>query len=83
LIVSGQLTREEAIVELSKPLYDPSELENDRLYFTKKLGISLSEFDSIMNQPICNYSNFKNQVELGKKFLRVVRLLSYIKHKLV
>jgi N-acetyl sugar amidotransferase len=83
LIVSGQLTREEAIVELTKPLYDPSELENDRLYFTKKLGITLSEFDSIMNQPICNYSNFKNQIELGKKFLRVVRFLSYIKHKFV
>jgi N-acetyl sugar amidotransferase len=83
LIVSGQLTREEAIEELSKPLYDPSELENDRLYFTKKLGISHNEFESIMNQPIVDYSSFKNQIGLEKKFRKAVKIISYVKRKLV
>lgn len=62
LIVSGQLLREEAIEELKKPLYDLSELEEDRIYFAKKLNISLDEYYSIMAKPPVEYSDFANQV---------------------
>jgi len=51
LIVSGQITRDEALKELEKPLYEKQELENDIYYFRKKLGLSKEEFEKIMRVP--------------------------------
>jgi N-acetyl sugar amidotransferase len=61
LIVSGQMTREEALDKLKLPLYNPVELEEDRLYFTKKLGISLDEYSKIMKTSPSNFNDFSNQ----------------------
>lgn len=60
LIVSGQLTREEALVKLGEPLYDPSELEVDIAYFCKKLRITRKAFDELIKSPIHHYSEFPN-----------------------
>jgi N-acetyl sugar amidotransferase len=60
LIVSGQLTRDEAMVELEKPLYDRHELEADIEYFCKKLQISRHEFNELMEAPVHHYSDFPN-----------------------
>lgn len=79
LIVSGQLTRNEAIDQLKLPLYDPHELEQDIVYFTKKLGITIDEFEVLLKIPINNYTNFKNQVEAGKKFSNLISRLARIK----
>jgi N-acetyl sugar amidotransferase len=73
LIVSNQLSRNEAIEELKKPLYDPTELEEDRIYFAKKLNITLEEYYEIMSKPPIEYSVFANQVatkETLKKFFK-------------
>lgn len=51
LIVSGQMTRDEALKELEKPVYDEIELKEDKEFISKKLGISLEEFETIMKQP--------------------------------
>jgi len=50
-ILSGQITREEALVELSEPLYSERELENDKLYLRKKLGLSQDEFEKLLEAP--------------------------------
>jgi hypothetical protein len=60
LIVSGQLTREEALRKLAEPLYDSRELEVDLAYFCKKLRISRDEFDALLKQPLTHYSEFSN-----------------------
>ena len=60
LIVSGQMTREEAQKKMQEPLYDPTELEIDITYFCKKLRISRQEFDELMNAPIHHYTDFPN-----------------------
>ena len=60
MIVSGQISREDALARLEEPLYDPEELENDVEYFCKKLRIGRSEFDELMAQPHRKYSDFKN-----------------------
>ena len=60
LIVSGQMTKEQAKDELAQELYDPKELEEDKIFFTKKLGIPLDEFDAIMKAKPSSYSDFKN-----------------------
>ncbi len=60
LIASGQMTRNEALQALEEPLYQPSELETDIIYFCKKLRISREEFDSILAQPVRHHSEFPN-----------------------
>lgn len=58
LIVSGQLTRDEAVAKLAEPLYDPDELDIDIAYFCKKLRISRAQFDELMKAPIHSHTDF-------------------------
>lgn len=58
LIVSGQLTRDEALRKLEEPLYDPFELETDIAYFCKKLRITRQEFDAFMAAPNGHHTDF-------------------------
>lgn len=58
LIVSGQMTREEALAKLEEPLYEPRELEADIAYFCKKLRISRSEFDALVAADGRRYDEF-------------------------
>ena len=58
LIVSGQMTREEALEKLAEPLYDPHELEIDIAYFCKKLRITRTQFDEFMNAPRREFDEF-------------------------
>jgi N-acetyl sugar amidotransferase len=60
LIVSGQMTRDEALARLDEPLYAPDELEIDISFFCKKLRISRSQLDELMQVPIHLSSDFKN-----------------------
>lgn len=58
LIVSGQMTRDEALVKLAEPLYDADELEIDIAYFCKKLHITREQFDAFMSNPTHHYTEF-------------------------
>jgi aminotransferase len=58
LIVSGQMSRDEALAKLQEPLYDPKELEVDISYFCKKLRISRQQFDAFVAAPAHHYSDF-------------------------
>lgn len=60
LIVSGQMTRTEALAKLDEPLYDTTELEIDITYFCKKLRITRQQFDELMQVPTHHYSDFPN-----------------------
>ncbi len=48
LIRNGEITREQALEEIEKPLYDVTEFERDKVYVMKKLNFSEAEFDQIM-----------------------------------
>lgn len=58
LICSGQLTRSEALGILNEPLYTQENLEIDKKYFIKKLGLTGEEFDLIMKMPIKKHSDY-------------------------
>ncbi len=60
LIVTGQLTREEALRKLEEPLYDPLELERDIEYLCKKLQITRNQFKEFINAPSHHYTDFPN-----------------------
>ena len=60
LVVSGQLSKEDALNELELPLYDLTELEEDRIYWCKKLGIQDDEYNEVMSKKPSFYSDFPN-----------------------
>lgn len=60
MVLSKQMTREQALEKLAEPLYDPAELEIDIEYFCKKMRITREEFEALMQAPIHDYSDFAN-----------------------
>ena len=58
LIAAGQLTREKAIIDLRKPLYDLDKLRNDQAYFIKKLSFSEDEWKKIMEMPVASHYQY-------------------------
>jgi len=78
LIVSHQLTRDEAVNILAEPLYDAGELEIDINFFCKKLRITRQEFDTFMAAPNRHYSDFPNwdgQYRVLKKTQKTINRL--------
>lgn len=61
LIVSGQMSRDAALQILSEDLYPADELEKDLNYVSSKLGISRSELDRFIDQPMRDHREFSNQ----------------------
>ena len=72
LVLSKQMTREEALEELSKPLYDPEELEQDKAYVLKKLGLTPEWFEDYMKAPPRSHYEFKSD-EKTFQFLALIR----------
>jgi N-acetyl sugar amidotransferase len=60
MIMSGQMTREEATAAMEEPIADPRLLAEDRVYVVKKLNISEDDFESIMQLPIRSYRDYDN-----------------------
>ena len=58
LICSGQVTRDQALEELMSEACSPELLEEDKIYVTKKLGLSAPEFEAIMQAPPKSFWEF-------------------------
>lgn len=64
LICSGQMTREQALEEMKKPIYNAKELEVDMNFVLKKLGLTREEFDNIMKLPVRGHREFHTEGSL-------------------
>lgn len=58
LVASKQMTRQDALAEMEKPPADPDQMERDKLYVLKKLGISVDEFEAIMRSPTKTHRDY-------------------------
>ncbi|MGB0383229.1 MAG: N-acetyl sugar amidotransferase [Ardenticatenaceae bacterium] len=58
LIMSNQMTREEALAEMELPPYAGSLIEEDFEYVLKKLELSEDEFSKIMSSPIKTHKDY-------------------------
>jgi N-acetyl sugar amidotransferase len=72
LICSGQMTRDEALVEISQPTYDMALQLEDKRYVAKKLGFSEDEFDSILRLPNRRHDEFATDAQLRRRYFRVL-----------
>jgi N-acetyl sugar amidotransferase len=64
LIVTGQMTRAEALERLKEPSYDPATIGQDFEYVATKLGISVEELQGYMDAPNKSYRDYKSQLRL-------------------
>ncbi|CAL2090707.1 N-acetyl sugar amidotransferase [Tenacibaculum sp. 190524A05c] len=77
LILTNQMTREEALEALSKPAYDPETIAQDFEYIATKLGITVEELQSYMDAPNKTYKDYKSQeniYNIGAKVMRALGL---------
>ncbi|AYZ13430.1 N-acetyl sugar amidotransferase [Chryseobacterium arthrosphaerae] len=66
LICAGEMTREEALLDLQQDPYpNPTMMEEDRQYFMKKLGMSETDFQNMMNAPTKSYLDYKGYYNSG------------------
>lgn len=59
MIISDQMTRDEALKELSEPIYDEKQMNEWMDYISAQLGISRHEFDEICAQPSHQHDDYK------------------------
>ncbi len=72
LIFSGQLTKEEALNELSRLPYDEKLVIEDMEYVSKKLGFSIPEFMELISQPNRQHTDFATDA-----FQKKIYMLSF------
>jgi len=75
LILTGQMTRQEALADLAQPPYDDKTIAHDFEYIATKLGISVAELQGYMEAPRKSYKDYKNQVYLFLLGARVMQLM--------
>lgn len=75
LILTGQMTREEAMVRLENPAYDPATIDDDFEYIASKLRISVDELRSYHEMPHKTYRDYRNQEWLFDAGARAMKML--------
>lgn len=73
MILSGQITRDDALARLDEEIYDPADLEQDITYFSKKLRITREEFNEFLDAPLRSHSEFRTQARAYGLLKRVQR----------
>lgn len=76
LICSGQITREQALSEMSLPVYDENSLIEDKKYVLKKLELSEKEFENIMKLPIINHTDYPSIINIYNKLFKMKKRLT-------
>ena len=75
LILTKQMTRDEALKKLDKLPYDQSSIKNDFEYIANKLDISVDELQSYMDMPKKTYNEYKSQENIYYYGAKAMRLL--------
>ena len=76
LILTNQITRDEALKEIEKPPFDEDKIRNEFLFVANKLEISVKELESYLKLPKKSHHEFRNQEFLYKLGNKVFNLLN-------
>ena len=82
LILSNQISREDAIKELKRCIYQDKNLIDEKEFIAKKLNINLSELDNLLNNNCVDYSLYPNHQKKLKRFKRLKRFIILINNKI-
>ena len=81
LILTGQMTREEALKKLKEPPYDEQLAIQDLEYISKKLGLTKKEFLDMMNGENKTYRDYKSSAWLIKSAIRFATMIGLEKRQ--
>lgn len=77
LILTNQMTREEALESLKTPPYSQDQVKEDFEYVSNKLGITKEELWGYFNSPKKTFTDYKSQqgiYNIGAKILKLIGL---------
>jgi N-acetyl sugar amidotransferase len=72
LILTKQMTRDEALKRIAQPAYDPETIHQDFEYVATKLDISVDDLKAFMDAPKRTFRDYKNKMailQLGTKLM--------------
>ena len=72
LVLSGQMTRDEALRTLEAPVHPERDLLQDRDYSTKKLGLGEEQFAAIMAAPNKTFHDYRTSRALFERAKKIV-----------
>lgn len=75
LILTGQITREEAIAELEKEPYPSEMVEEDTRFIAERLELSYDEFKELIGGENKTYKDYKNSMGFIKFAAKILRFL--------
>jgi N-acetyl sugar amidotransferase len=81
LILTEQMTREEALRRIAEPAYDSETIGQDFEYVATKLDLSVAELRELMNGPNKSYRDYKSSmkvIDFGTQVLRALGLQQVI-----
>ena len=79
LVQSGQMIREEALAEYAMPAYNPEQLESDKQFIIKKLGMSEDEFNKYIAAPAKSHYDYKNIDAYWQRYFKLVKRFKFLK----
>lgn len=78
LIISEQMTRAEALEEMEKDLYPTEQLQEDRQFIAKKLGLTEQEFELLMKTPNKTFQDYPSNFYLYQITNKIKKYLKKI-----
>ncbi len=76
LILAGEISREEALIEIEKPVYSSNrEIKEDKEYIAKKLNLSIEKINEFLNKKCVHYSQYPNAQSLLQKLRNIKNVL--------
>jgi N-acetyl sugar amidotransferase len=77
LILTGQMTREEALEELKKPALEEAEVRREFEFVASKLNITTAELEGYLHLPKKTFRDYKSQFPIYAVGARAMRLLGF------
>jgi len=70
-VLSGEISRDHALEELKKPLFNAEQIEFEKIYLLKKLDLSVKQFETIWNSPNRSFKDYPSYFTIMKKFTKI------------
>lgn len=75
LIVTGELSREEALLELQKKDYSDDQIKKDRDYLLKKLDLSIEDYNHIMSLPNKTHLDYPSGIKTKNNIIKLIKMV--------
>ncbi len=75
LILTGQMSRDEALEKLNQPAINKEDAKNDFEYIATKLGITIDELQGYMDMPLKSHNDYKNMQSIFNFGAKVMKAL--------